>query len=262
MVDRLVATPLLTDEAATEALTFDRSTTDYARTAAVDAIQRLYADAPTDPTIIDGLQRLLHPEFDLGMLYDFWRSKFEEPNESGYARMEQMIADMAIRPTFSFVVPVYNTPVDLLRECLDSMLAQNYPEFELCVADDASTDPAVASFLHDYAARDPRVKVAFRKENGHISEASNSATRLASGDFVVLVDHDDVIPDYALFVVAEAINGHPHASVFFSDEDKIDLDGHRHSPYFKGDFNRFLMYGHNMFSHLGVYRRSLIEEIG
>ena len=226
-----------------------------------ETMDRLF-DAPLEPAAAIEAQRHLPPHFDPGTFYDFWRRLFIEPTPADYDRMAEMTAEMAVRPRFSFVMPVYNPPADLLRDCLESMLGQNWPDLELCVADDASSNPAIGALLRDYAARDARVKLVTRPRNGHISAASNSALALATGDFIVLVDHDDLIPPYALFVVAHWINRFPDADILFSDEDKIDMQGSRHSPYFKGDLNRFLMFGHNMVSHLGVYRRTLVEEVG
>lgn len=205
---------------------------------------------------------LMVSDFDLDAHYRRWLFRYERPSEDDYAIIARMTQDMAVRPKFSFVMPTYNTPNALLRDCLDSMLAQTYADFEICVADDHSTDPDVERTLAEYAARDSRVKYVRSPRNGHISETSNRALRLATGDFIVLVDHDDAIPDYALFVVAHYVNIHPDADVLFSDEDKIGMQNYRFAPYFKGMFNKFLMYGHNMVSHLGVYRRSLVEEVG
>ncbi len=210
----------------------------------------------------EATRRLMAPDPFVGSDYRSWVSTYERPQAEDYATIARMTAAMPWRPRFSFVIPVYNTPEVLLRACLDSLLAQTYPDFEICVADDHSPDPQVAATLADYAARDPRIKAMRRSTNGHISAASNSALALATGDFVVLVDHDDLIPDHALFVVAWYINQHPQADVLFSDEDKVDLRTMRSAPYFKGRWNRFLMYGHNMISHLGVYRRTLIESVG
>lgn len=196
------------------------------------------------------------------MDYDFWIKRWIEPSPHDYATIEAMTEAFAIKPKFSFVMPVYNTPAGLLVECIESMLGQTYANFEICIADDNSPDPNVRTILDRYAAADSRVKVIHRRYNGHISAASNTAMSLATGDFVVLMDHDDLIPDYCLFVVADYINRYPDAQILFSDEDKITIDGDRFAPYFKGAFDRFLLYGHNMVSHLGVYRRDLLEKIG
>lgn len=206
--------------------------------------------------------------FDLGQAINFshdythWVAQNANPGPADYARMAKMTAELAIRPRFSFVMPTYNTPPDLLRECIDSLLAQTWADFEICIADDNSPDHRVLEVLQDYADRDSRVRFIARPFNGHISAASNTALSLATGDYVVLVDHDDLIPDYTLFVLAWYINRYPDADIFYSDEDKVTADGYRTQPYFKSDFNQFLMYGHNMVSHLGVYRRSLVEQVG
>ncbi len=210
--------------------------------AATRSAARLGVDGPTD--------------------YATWLHRWVTPDAKDYVRIAAMTDALTVRPKFSFVMPVYNPPPDLLVECLDSMLAQTYEDFEICIADDRSPDPEIRRILESYVQRDPRIKVTFRERNGHISAASNSALELATGDFVVLIDHDDLVPDYALFVVAHAINAKPKAQILFSDEDKITTSGERFEPYFKGDFDPFLMFAHNMVSHLGVYRRDLIESIG
>lgn len=194
--------------------------------------------------------------------YHAWIERYERPSAADYERMAQMMAGFARRPSFSFLVPTYNTPVELLDACVNSLLDQNYPDFTICIADDRSSDARTTAYLDALAARDHRVRLARRTVNGHISEASNSALALVDGDYVVLVDHDDVVPDYCLFVLAEAINRHPQAKVLFSDEDKLDEDGNRRQPYFKTSLNMFLLYGHNMISHLGVYSTELVRQVG
>ena len=172
------------------------------------------------------------------------------------------IAEMAYRPVVSVVMPVYNPPLHFLKEAVDSVRNQLYPNWELCIADDASSDPEIHNFLRSVEAQDKRIKVVLRPHNGHIVAASNSALTLATGEFVALLDHDDVIPTDALYWMADAINRNPAASVFYSDEDKIGLDGKRCDPYFKSDWNLELFLSQNMISHLGMYRRSLLQEVG
>ncbi|MBH0619594.1 glycosyltransferase, partial [Salmonella enterica] len=156
----------------------------------------------------------------------------------------------------------YNPEVRFLRAAVASVQAQLYPDWELCIADDASPDPAVRDALQDMAEADPRIRLVLRPANGHISAASNSALALATGAFVALMDHDDVLPEHALFEVAAALEADPDLDVIYSDEDHIDADGRRSNPYFKSDFNPDLLIGHNLVSHLGVYRRALLERIG
>lgn len=209
------------------------------------------------------ITRFLSPRSDHGAyLYRNWFDRWVKPNQDDYKTMQKMLDDFIIKPKFSFVVPVYNTEIRYLRECIDSMLAQNYQNFEICICDDSSPDGRVWSCLENYARQDDRVKIVRRSQNGHIAACSNSALSLATGDFIVLVDHDDVVPDYALFVVAYYVNKHPDVRIFFSDEDKMTPYGLRYDAYFKGIFNRFLLYGQNMVSHLGIYQRKLMDELG
>jgi O-antigen biosynthesis protein len=194
--------------------------------------------------------------------YNRWTKIVETPNAADYDRMKTIIGAFPWHPKFSFVTPTYNTPPALLEACIRSLLDQVYPHFEICVADDCSTNPEVRNTLTRLAAAHSQLKISFRSKNGHISEASNTALELATGDFIVLVDHDDIVPDYTLLVVADYLNRNPNAKILYSDEDKLDPSGRRCEPYFKSDFNRFLMFGHNMVSHLGVYDRSLVASVG
>ena len=162
----------------------------------------------------------------------------------------------------SILLPTFNTPEVWLRHCLDSVLAQSYPHWELCIADDASTEPQVRLVLEEYASRDARVRVVWRKRNGHISAASNSALAMARGDYVALLDHDDELHPAALATIADSLQRHPQWQFVYSDEDKIDVDGRRYDPYFKPNWNPDLLHGQNCVSHLGVYSRALVNAAG
>src|SRR5690606_11285231 len=116
--------------------------------------------------------------------------------------------------------------------------------------------------LAAYAAKDARIKVAFRKENGHISEATNSAFELASGSWIALMDHDDILRPHALAEVALEIAKHPQAELIYSDEDKLNGKGERFDPYFKPDFSRELFRSQNYLNHLTVHRAANIRAVG
>ncbi|MCI0558987.1 MAG: glycosyltransferase family 2 protein, partial [Nitrososphaera sp.] len=191
-----------------------------------------------------------------------WIVRYDTITPENRNDMLELLHTFNSRPIFSVIIPVYNTKIALLKQSIESVLAQTYPYLELCIADDASTDPKIRAVVLEAARRDPRIKYVFRQKNGHISECSNSALSLATGEFVVLLDHDDVIPAHSLWMAAFYINLYPDCQVLYSDEDKIDEDGLRQDPYFKGSFDEYLLYGHNMVSHLGVYRRSLVAEVG
>lgn len=165
-------------------------------------------------------------------------------------------------PLISLLVPVYQTPERWLRRCIDSVLAQVYPNWQLCIADDASTDPRVMDVLNEYAGQDDRISVVRRTSNGHISAASNSALELAKGDYVALLDHDDELRPHALLEMAEAISRDSRIQLAYSDEDKIDADGRRFDPYFKPDWDPDLLRSQNYVCHLTVIRADLVREVG
>jgi GT2 family glycosyltransferase len=165
-------------------------------------------------------------------------------------------------PLISVVMPVFNTPERYLRKALASVVGQLYPNWELCVADDASAKPHVAAVLAEYAAKDLRIRIVSRPTNGGISEATNSAIDRATGAYIAFLDHDDVLPAHALYMVACEIARDPDLDVIYSDEDKISRWGRRYDPHFKSDWNPDLFLGQNMISHLGVYRTLLVREVG
>lgn len=186
----------------------------------------------------------------------------EGRRELSVERVQRVIDKLPKQPLISVVMPVYNPRIEWLRECLDSVLAQHYPHWQLCIADDASSDPAVREVLAEYAARDGRIQVEYREDNGHICAASNSALALAEGEFVALLDHDDCLSPHALFHVAEALHRHPDAGLLYSDEDKLNEAGERFDPHFKPQWNPDLLLAQNYISHLGVYRTGLVREVG
>lgn len=197
----------------------------------------------------------------LAPTYENWISLNEVAVER-YPALAKATQRWDQRPLISLVMPTYNSPPEYLRKAIDSVLKQIYTNWELCIADDQSTQPQVKAVLDEYAARDSRIKVVYRNTNGHISAASNSALALATGDFVGLLDHDDELHPLALFYVADLLEKDPEAALIYSDEDKLTVDGRRYEPYFKCDFNYDLFLGQNMISHFGVYKASILRQIG
>ena len=196
------------------------------------------------------------------LAYDRWVAVHDTLTDGDRRAIRARLERFRDPPLISVVMPVYNPPVAFLREAVASVQRQLYPHWELCVADDASPDPAVRDALRAIAAAEPRVRLVERAENGHISAASNSALALATGAFVALMDHDDVLAEHALFEVAAALDDDPDLDVLYSDEDHIDGHGRRNTPHFKPDFNPDLFLGQNIVNHLGVYRRALVERVG
>ena len=194
--------------------------------------------------------------------YRKWVRRFDRLGKEDVRAIEEATADLAYRPLLSVLMPVHNTDERWLRAAIASVERQIYTNWELCIADDGSSLPRVGELLRESQRRDPRIKVEFREVNGHISAASNSALAIASGEFIVLLDHDDELPRHALAAVVHELNRHPHADIVYSDEDRIDEKGRRYDPHFKPDWSPELFYGQNLISHLGVYRTALVRRVG
>lgn len=166
------------------------------------------------------------------------------------------------KPLISVLVPVYKTPIQLLRECFESVVMQSYDNWQLCVIDDKSEQPELTAVLEEYAAKYPgKFKFSTREENGHISAASNDALTLADGEFVALLDHDDLLWPNALYEVVSALNKSPDTDFFYTDEDKVEDGMHVH-PYLKPGFNKLFLMGCNYITHLVVVRTSTVRSVG
>ena len=194
--------------------------------------------------------------------YATWVARYDQVDAGVRAAFAQRARQLPLHPLLSVLMPVYNPRPEWLAAAIASVRAQAYEAWELCIADDRSTDPEVVRVLDEAAAADPRIRVLHRPENGHIAAASNSALEMARGEFVVLLDHDDVLPEHALLCIAEVVARQPDVAVVFSDEDKLDADGTRSDPTFKCDFNLDLFRCFNMVSHLGAYRLALVRAVG
>jgi O-antigen biosynthesis protein len=194
--------------------------------------------------------------------YRRWIWRFDRLSDQDIRAIGESTTRLEHRPLLSVLMPVYNTDERWLRAAIASVQDQLYTRWELCIADDHSSDPRVGVVLREMAAHDTRVKVHFREINGHISAASNSALALASGEFTVLLDHDDVLPRQALAAVVHELNRHPDADIIYSDEDRLDQAGRRYDPYFKPDWSPELFRGQNLISHLGVYRTAKVRQVG
>ena len=163
-------------------------------------------------------------------------------------------------PRISVLMPVCDPPPACLARAIESVRAQTYRDWELCIADDASTSSAVRDLLA--RLRDPRIRVTFCPRRGGISSASNAALALASGEFIALLDHDDELDPHALAHLAQAVLDEPQANLLYSDEDKIDLRGRRFDPFFKPDWSPDLLLSENYVCHLLAARRALVNQAG
>lgn len=194
--------------------------------------------------------------------YQKWIREVDTLTENDRQLIKKRIGNFSYQPLISIVMPVFNVEEKWLRICIESVLAQLYQNWELCIADDCSTFPHVIKVLDEFAARDSRIKVIFRTENGHISAASNSALEIANGEFTTLLDNDDQLSEHALYLVVEEINQFPEVKLIYSDEDMIDEKGSRYQPKFKPEFSLDLLRSVNYINHLGVYRTNILRLIG
>ncbi len=175
---------------------------------------------------------------------------------------DEKIKNFSYNPKISIVIPVYNVNRQLLSECIDSILKQTYTNFEICLADDKSTNQETIDTLKEYERNDKRIKVVYRKENGHISKATNSAIKIATGEFIALMDNDDVLSLNALYEVVKFLNKNKKLDMIYSDEDKLDMNGNFRDPHFKSDFAPDTLLSSNYICHFCVLRKSIVDEIG
>lgn len=193
--------------------------------------------------------------------YIQWREK-NVPRPADLQKLAETVTVLPHKPLISVIMPVLNALETSLRDAIESVINQIYPYWELCLADDASTEPHIRRLLKFYQAQDDRIKVTFRETNGQISNCSNSALELATGDFVALLDQNDLLTPDALYEIALLVNQHSEVDMVYSDEDKVDEKGQFSDPFFKPDWCPDSFLSRMYTRHLGVYRRSLVEQIG
>ena len=191
--------------------------------------------------------------------YDLW-IRAQEP--CAKERRRQRACSFTDRPKFSVVIPLYNTPREFLKEIMDSVLNQTYTNVELCLAD-GSTDDGVEQYIKRHYAKERRIRYCRLKKNRGISENTNAAIRLATGDFIVFSDHDDVLTLDAMYEMAKVINEVPQTDVIYTDEDKVNRKGTAYfAPHFKPDFSMELLCCNNYICHLFAVRRDILEQVG
>ena len=184
-----------------------------------------------------------------------WNLRREELLKSELEKLDH-------QPLLSIVMPLYNTPLGLLNKALNSVHKQVYLNWELCIGEDCSTNPRIRQYLENWIEKDPRIKVVFGKKKGNISRATNSAAKLAEGDFLILMDSDDEMTPDALAEIALYLAKNPDVDVLYTDDDKIDEAGNRFNPQFKPDWSPELLLSFMYFSHVFCVRRQLFWEAG
>lgn len=195
-------------------------------------------------------------------LYQRWLNETAQVQSTEKIETLKFVAEATYKPLISVVMPVYNVDEKWLRLAIESVLAQSYENWELCIADDNSSAAHIKPVLEEYSAKDSRIKVIYRQENGHIAAASNSALKIAGGDYVALLDHDDELAQDALLYVVKEILENPKVALIYTDEDKIDQNNRRFSAAFKPGWSTDLLYSLNLVTHLSVFKRDVLMKAG
>jgi len=185
--------------------------------------------------------------------YNLWISQ----NEKDIFKSKKLVYN----PLVSIITPTYNTDEKYLTKMIESVLAQTYTHWELCIADDASTNKNTLNVIHKYEQAHPNIKVAYRKVNGHISEASNSALAIATGTYLAFLDHDDTLAPNALHEMVKKLNTNPKLKLIYSDEDKIDENDNRYNPHFKSAWNPDMFFSQNYICHLLFLEKSVVDTV-
>ena len=194
------------------------------------------------------------------VVYQKWIRK-HLPSQEELKKQRETV--FPIQPKISIVVPLYRTPENYLRQLVESVKAQTYSNWELCLSDGSGADSPLRDILEELSAGDGRIRVISHEDSLQISENTNAAIEAASGDFIAFADHDDVLTPNALFACVEALNRKQDSLIFYSDEDKMSMDGNKFfQPHFKPDFNIDLLCTVNYICHLFVVHREVIEQVG
>jgi len=225
-------------------------------TVARKLIRTLWTGGPTE--VLDTLLRKRGSRVQPAS-YGEWVARYAAVDDADRAAIRAATEALRDPPRFSILMPVHDGPERFLRRAIESVRAQLYPYWELCIADDASRSPHIRQVLKEAAASDRRIKTVFRAVNGHISAASNSALELATGDWVALLDHYDELTEHALYMLA--IEAH-EADLIYSDEDKLDGEGTLSDPHFKPDWNPELLLSYNYIAHLCAIRTATVRKLG
>lgn len=219
-------------------------------------------------TSFEGLKHFIvktfkqHERTKKGVDYKQWLVVNDAVDIGKLRLLAKNLEQISTAPLISIVMATYNTPTTFLKAAIDSVLKQPYRKWELCIADDKSTNKETLSCLKHYEAADSRIKVIYRQRNGHISEATNSALTIVQGEFIAFMDHDDELHPSALTTLVKTILKKPDAKFIYSDEDKIDEFGIRSEPHFKSDFNYELLLTQNYICHLAVFKTDLVKKLG
>jgi len=207
------------------------------------------------------IKRFLEENKKNKIKYKDWFKK-NSPTEIELLEQKEKSKKLKYKPKISIILPTYNTPINFLTECIDSVINQTYPHWELCIADDNSKKIEVIELIKNYLKKDNRIKCVFRKENGHICKSSNSALKITTGDFIGLLDHDDLLLPNALYETAILLNEDREIDFIYSDEDKLsEIEKKPTEPYLKNDWSIDKLFSFMYVGHFSVYKKEIIKKV-
>lgn len=199
-------------------------------------------------------------------------TKYEQRKYRIYLKSRQLTQDerqaqsnqrFKYEPKISIVVPLYKTPEKYLRDMIESVQQQTYTNWELCLSDGSGNDSPIQSILQEYQKSDGRIKVAYSGKKCQISDNTNEALELVTGDFIGFADHDDILACNALYECVRVLNQYPETLIIYTDEDKVSMDGRKHfQPHFKPDYNKDLLNSTNYFCHFFLVSREVLGKVG
>lgn len=176
-------------------------------------------------------------------------------------KSSERIAKLEYKPFFSVILPTYNSELLFFKELINSLKAQTYSKFEICISDDGSTESGFLEFLGKIESESKNIRVIYSDKNSGIAGNTNRAISIAKGDWFILCDHDDLVEPFALEVIAQYINDNPTVDVLYSDEDMVDQKGWRHSPRLQPDWNPDMLLSHMYCPHIVSFKRQLLNII-
>ncbi len=194
--------------------------------------------------------------------YNQWIEKVENTQKPSVNNVISIERNVSERPKMSVVMPTFNSDLQLLDEAIQSVISQSYSNWQLCISDDGSNAPELIKYLKNICQNDQRIVAVYSDESRGIAANTNAALQLATGDYCVFLDHDDLLAEHALYEVANAIIENPSLKLIYSDEDKIDSAGARVEPHFKPDWNPDLLLAQNYICHLVALDRDLLARVG
>lgn len=190
-----------------------------------------------------------------------WINKFL-PDEKYLNQCQLKCKKFNYKPLISIIIPTHNTPTNFLHECIQSVLSQVYQNIELCIADDCSSNESVREIIQEYSKKDSRLKYKFLDTHNHIVGTTNEAIKIANGEFLAFMDHDDTLTKNAIFEVVQTLQDNKEIDIFYSNEDKIDEENNLSEPCFKPEFDLEYFLSFMYIGHLSVYRKSIVEKVG